>query len=60
MSVDLSTLLGGFDPAAISVDLETLFGGFDPAALSADLATLLENLGTIMAPDLATSVLNVF
>jgi hypothetical protein len=59
-SMDLGTLFAGFDPATISVDLETLLGGFDSAALSADLATLLENLGATLAPDLATTLLNVF
>jgi hypothetical protein len=60
MSADLSTLLGGLDPAAITADLSTLLAGFDPGAISADLATLLENLGAALVPDLATSLLNVF
>lgn len=37
-----------------------MLGGFDPAALSADVATLLEDFSAALAPDFATSLLNVF
>jgi hypothetical protein len=57
--VDPATAVGGLD-GAMSVDLSTLLGGFDAGALTADLSILLENLGTALAPDLATAVLNVF
>jgi hypothetical protein len=54
--VDLSQLV---DPGELSMDLSTLLGGFDPAAVSTDLSTLLQNLATACVPDLATSLLNV-
>jgi hypothetical protein len=57
--VDPAAAATGFD-AAMSADLGAVLGGFDPAAMSAELATLLENLGAALAPDLATSLLNVF
>jgi hypothetical protein len=57
--VDPAAAATGFD-AAMSVDLGTVLGGFDPAAMSAELATLLENLCAALVPELATSLLNVF
>jgi hypothetical protein len=57
--IDPAAAATGFD-AAMSVDLDTVLGGFDPAAMSAELATLLENLGAALIPELATSLLNVF
>ena len=57
--VDPAAAATGFD-AAMSVDLGTVLGGFDPAATSAELATLLENLGAALIPELANSLLNVF
>lgn len=60
VGLDLGALLSGFDPADVSADLATMLGAFDPTALSADFATLLEDFTAALAPDLATTLLNLF
>jgi hypothetical protein len=45
---------------ALSTDLSTLLGGLDPAGLSADLSSLLANFGATLSADISSSLLSMF
>ena len=51
---------GSTDATGATADLSSVLGGFDPSALSTDLSTLLASLGTGVGSDALTQVLADF
>ena len=48
------------DATGVTADLSSVLGGFDPSALSTDLSTLMASLGTGVGSDALTQVLTDF
>jgi hypothetical protein len=59
-STDLSALFGGLDLADMTANLSDLLNGFDPTALSTEWANVMEDFAAAFVPDWATSALTAF
>ena len=52
-----STAAGAVDPTGMTADLSSVLAGFDPSALSTDLTTLLSSLGTSLGGEALSQML---